>query len=133
MRCGEVKKELYLYITDEIDAVKKVDVEKHLKLCSMCSGLRESFVKLLGDINKNRIVYPRKNWDFFAEKVLDRVYEKRHFVFWKPAMAVVFSLVVVVISYRQFYQRKLEPETEELVAYLSDFDISELNAVVDGE
>ena len=132
MRCGEVKNELYFYITGEIDAVKKSEVEKHLELCSGCSIMHDNFVKLLGDINKNRIEYPRKNWDFFAEKILSGVYEKKKFIFWKPALAFTLSFFVFAAGYIYYHQKKLQKtvassETEELVSYLSNFDIPELN------
>ncbi|MFH1540820.1 MAG: zf-HC2 domain-containing protein [Elusimicrobiota bacterium] len=128
MGCNEVKKEIYLYITNEIDAVKKSELEKHLFVCSVCRNIHGNFVKLLNGINKNQIECPRKNWDYFAEKILDRIYEKKRFVFLKPVVALVFSLLIFVISYRYYYQKNVVlSDTEELVAYLSDFDIPELN------
>ncbi len=131
MRCSEIKNELYFYIKDELETGKKTEIENHLKECSGCNILHENFIKLLGDINKNQIEYPRKNWDYFASEILNRIYEKKKFVFWKPALAFCFSLLVFVIGYKHFHQKKLETvavssETEELVAYLSNFDIPEL-------
>ncbi|MFH0947891.1 MAG: zf-HC2 domain-containing protein [Elusimicrobiota bacterium] len=138
MWCSEVKKELYLYITDEIDAVKKPEVERHLELCSGCSMLHDNFVKLLGDINKTIIEYPRKNWDFFAEQILDGIYEREKFIFWKPALAFALSFFVFIAGYIYYHSAKADlrqkkfqenvvlSDTEALVAYLSNFDTPEL-------
>jgi hypothetical protein len=131
MKCNEIKKELYLYITGEIDTANKSEVEKHLEVCSGCSILHGNFVKLLGDINKNKIEYPRKNWDYFASEILNGVYEKKKFIFWKPVLAFALSFFVFVAGYMYYHQKNLQgtavsSDTEELVAYLSNFDIPEL-------
>ena len=132
MRCGEVKNELYFYITGEIDTAKKLEIEKHFGVCSDCRDLHKNFVKLLSGINKNKIEYPKKNWDYFASEILSGVYEKKKFIFWKPALAFTLSFFVFAAGYIYYHQKKLQvavvsSDTEELVSYLSNFDIPELN------
>lgn len=128
IRCSEIKKELYFYVKGELETERKSEMENHLKECSACRSLLSEFDKTIRTVDKNLINYPRKNWDFFAEKVLDRIYEKKRFIFWKPALAFALSFFVLVIGYRYFHQTTVVlSDTEELVAYLSDFDIPELN------
>ena len=127
IRCNEIKKEIYFYITGEIDSAKKSEVEKHLMICSDCTGEFRELLKTLKTVDKNPVDYPRKNWDYFAEKILDRIYEEKRFIFWKPVLAFALSFFVLIIGYRYFHQTDVVlSDTEELVAYLSDFDTPEL-------
>ena len=131
MKCNEIKKEIYFYIKNELDLKKKVDIENHLKECSACWGLLSEFSKTLEMVNKNPVNYPRKNWDYFASEILSGVYEKKRFIFWKPVLGFALSFFVFVAGYMYFHQKNLQEnvvssDTEELVAYLSNFDIPEL-------
>ncbi|MEW6558320.1 MAG: zf-HC2 domain-containing protein [Elusimicrobiota bacterium] len=130
-QCNKVKKELYFYIKNELTAEKKSELENHLKKCSVCQELLNDFSKTLRVVDNNPVKLPRKNWDYFASEILEKISSKKRFVLWKPALTFAFSLLVLVIGYRYFHQKKSEitavsSETEELVTYLSNFDIPEL-------
>lgn len=130
MKCSETKKELYFYIKDDIETGKKTEIENHLKDCSACRNLLNGFSRTIRTVDENPVNYPVKNWDYFAPEILRGVYEKKKFIFWKPALAFALSFFFFVASYI-YHQKNLQKnvvssDTEELVAYLSNFDIPEL-------
>ncbi|MBI5573903.1 MAG: zf-HC2 domain-containing protein [Elusimicrobia bacterium] len=131
MKCGETKKELYFYIKDELETGKKTEIENHLKECSACRSLLGGFSKTLETVDKNPVSYPGKNWNYFASEILSGVYEKKKFIFWKPALVFALSFFVFAAGYIYYHQKKLQEnvassDTEKLVTYLSNFDIPEL-------
>lgn len=141
MKCSDVKNELYFYIfaegesasdgKDEFDAGKKTGIENHLKGCPACRGLLAEFSETLAAVDKNPVNYPRKNWDFFASEISERIRRKNKFVLWKPAAALALSTAVFIFGYLYYRQQKTRQytasaETVNLVSYLSDFDIPEL-------
>lgn len=131
MKCNDVKKELYFYITNELEPSKKSEIENHLTKCSICSSLLNNFSKTLETIDKTPVNYPIKNWDYNASEILESIHRKKRVIIWKPALVFAFSLFVFIVGYKYFHQKKIETadvtaETEELVAYLSNFDIPEL-------
>ncbi|MFA5780475.1 MAG: zf-HC2 domain-containing protein [Elusimicrobiota bacterium] len=131
MKCNELKNEIYFYIKDELEPGKKTEIEKHLKGCSACRSLLSEFSETISTVDKNPVDYPRKNWDYFASEISEKIHRKKHFVFWKPAAAFSLSFFVFVAGYIYYHQKNLQEnvvssDTEELVAYLSNFDIPEL-------
>mgnify|MGYP001610992176 CR=1 FL=1 len=131
MKCSELKNEIYFYIKDELETEKKTGIEKHLKECTACRSEFREFSKTISTVDKNPVDYPRKNWDYFASEILSGVYEKKRFIFWKPVLGFALSFFVFVAGYMYFHQKNLQEnivssDTEELVAYLSNFDIPEL-------
>ena len=42
MNCGESKLLLHADADDELDAVKSIELERHLKTCPACAGERQS-------------------------------------------------------------------------------------------
>ncbi len=131
MKCGEIKNEIYFYIKDELEMENKTEIENHLKECSACRSLFGEFAKTIKTVDRNPVDYPRKNWDYFASEILSGVYKKKKFIFWKPVVAFALSFFVFIAGYIYYHQKNLQvavvsSETEELVAYLSNFDIPEL-------
>lgn len=131
MKCNEVKNEIYFYIKDELETGKKTEIENHLKECSVCRSEFCEFSKTISMVDTNPVEYPKKNWDYFASEISERIRRKKHFVFWKPALAFSLSFFVFIAGYMYFHQKNLQEnvvssDTEELVAYLSNFDIPEL-------
>lgn len=141
MNCNEIKNELYFFVKNEIDSSKRTKIEKHAAQCPSCRKLLGEFSETLKIADKNVYAIPRKNWDLFAEKILGKVYRPRRINFLKPAVAFALSVFILVLGYQYYMLRRLQkadngskdiqenvmlPETEELVAYLTDFDIPEL-------
>lgn len=131
MRCGEFKREAYFYIKDELETRKKDEMENHLKGCPACRSLLSEFSETIAAADRNPVNYPKKNWDYFASEILSGVCEKKKFVFLKPAIAVALSFFVFVGGYLYYRQNNsqdnvVSSDAEELVAYLSNFDIPEL-------
>ncbi len=131
MECKDIQKELYFYINNELATEKKSELEEHLKKCSVCQGLLNDCSKTLEMIDKNPVKLPGKNWDYFASEILEKIHGKRRFVFWKPALAFGLSLFIFVAGYSYLHQKKLQvsavsQEMEELITYLTNFDIPEL-------
>jgi len=131
MKCNNIKNELYFYIKNELETAKKTEIEKHLKECSACRSLLNEFSKTIKMVDENPADLPKKNWDYFASEILNGVYEKKKFIFWKPALTFALSFFVFVAGYMYFHQKNLQvaviiSETDELVTYLSNFDIPEL-------
>lgn len=141
MDCNEIKNELYFYVQNELDSSKRAEIEGHVAACPSCRELLGEFSKTLKVADKNVCIIPRKNWDLFAEKILEKIYLPRRISFLKPAIAFALSMFVLVLGYNYYMPRHLQnggngseniqesvmlPETEELVAYLTDFDVPEL-------
>jgi len=131
MKCSDVKSELYFLAVGQINAEKEIEVRNHLKGCSACNIRHSDFVKTLGKIDKIDIEFPQKNWNYFAEKIVERISRKSRFTFLKPVMAFGLGLFIVLVGYKYYQQNKLQgtyisQEMEETTTYLADFEIPEL-------
>jgi len=131
MKCKELLNNLYFYITGEIDENIKSEIKNHIENCAECRETVSAFSKTLNLIDNNKTAVPAKNWNYFNEKLFDRIYASKPYRLLKPAV-VAFSLLlfIFVFEYRQF--NTVQPSTAmtsyeaEELAYLTDFDIPEL-------
>ena len=74
MNCNEIKNELYFYVKNELDPLQRAEIEKHVAECPSCRELLGEFSKTLKVADKNVCAIPQKNWDLFAEKILEKIY-----------------------------------------------------------
>ncbi|OGS32559.1 MAG: hypothetical protein A2474_00065 [Elusimicrobia bacterium RIFOXYC2_FULL_34_12] len=132
MNCDDVKNDLYFYIKNDIDLPTKKSIEEHIEKCSVCKELLNEFSKTLRVVDKCYVKVPSKNWDYFAEKTMDKIHVKRIYGFLRPTIGFMACVLIFAFSYRYYQLQKLQtityvPSTEETVSYLVDFDIPELN------
>ena len=141
MKCNEIKNDLYFYVRNELDISVRVKIEKHIAECPSCRELLEGFSKTLKTVDENIVTVSPENPALLTGKILEKIYQPRPFKVLKPAIAFALSLFIFVFGYQYYrsYQSRggenglknveesvMLPETEELVAYLTNFDVPEL-------
>jgi len=132
MNCKELKNNLYFYVTGEIEPDVKSEIRNHMDKCPECQKSFEGFNKTLNFVNAGRITAPEKNWNYFAEKIFDKIHNATAYRFLKPVAVISIISLVFILGYRQ-YSTRTSPgnmtltEAEGLANYLTDFDIPELN------
>ena len=57
MNCIELRPMFQAYIDNELDLVRSLDVEQHLKECSRCGAARNSLLALRSALQQNGLSY----------------------------------------------------------------------------
>jgi len=132
MKCNELKNKLYFYAAGEIEPGEEADITAHLDKCPGCRKTLQEFKTTLNLIGKYSTAAPEKNWNYFAEKTMEKIHNSKPYRFLKSAAAVSFLLCVFAIGYFHYAGKSpagsgISSEADELAYYLTDFDIPELN------
>lgn len=57
MNCAETRKLLHAYVDDELDLVRSLEVEQHLKACAQCAAAKDSIRSLRDALQQNDLAY----------------------------------------------------------------------------
>ena len=132
MKCEDIRSNLYFYITGEIEPEIKSGIENHIGTCGECRKMLDGFRATLKTVEGNTGGLPEKNWNYFAERTLNRLYASKPYRFLKTAVVVSLVLFVFAFGYYRFNAGKPDgvmtpSEAEQLAYYLTDFEIPELS------
>ena len=61
MNCAEIRKLLHAYADGELDLVRSLEVEQHLKSCASCAAGKNSLQSLRSALQNNDLAYPAPN------------------------------------------------------------------------
>ncbi|MBN1383782.1 MAG: zf-HC2 domain-containing protein [Elusimicrobia bacterium] len=141
MKCSEIRNDIYFYIKNELEPSMQIKVKEHIINCPSCQKLVKEFSETLETVDRNVITVPEKNRSLLIDRISEKIYQQHRFKVLKPAIAFALSLFIFVFGYQYYKLNQLRngengaevaqdsaifSETEELVAYLTDFDIPEL-------
>lgn len=120
MKCDEIKEQLWLYQTGELESSSADFIRVHLKECGKCRmelALLEKFFQRLPGKPK----FSESDWDRYTARILNRLEERRSAVplgswRWAPAFALGLVLVFGGIFYRIHDRQK--SDHKEIIARL---------------
>ncbi len=131
MKCEDARNNIYFYVTGEIKPEERAEIEGHIGTCAECRKTLGEFRAALDAVNANMKALPEKNWNYLAEKTLEKIYAFKPYRFLKTAAMVSMALLVFAVGYYRYNTGKSDgvmtkAEADELAYYLTDFEIPEL-------
>ncbi|MCK4385851.1 MAG: zf-HC2 domain-containing protein [candidate division Zixibacteria bacterium] len=108
MNCKNIKKNLVLFLENELTEEQRVEIENHLKICPDCSRLLEEFSQLWGDLERPEKIQPSPYfWTRLKQRVIGYEEGKKPVLGWlggligwaRPAVAVAVLLICIFLGY----------------------------------
>ena len=108
MDCKNVKKNLVLFLENDLPGERRVEIENHLKSCPDCSRLLEEFSLLWEGVEHREKVQPSPHfWIRLQQRITEYEEGKEPILGWlgglvgwaRPAFAVAALLICVFLGY----------------------------------
>ena len=108
MNCKNIKKNLVLFLENELTEEQRVEIENHFKICPDCFRLLEEFSQLWGALERGEKIQPSPYfWTRLKQRVIE--YEEGRKPVWgwlgglvrwtRPAVAVAVLLIGIFAGY----------------------------------
>jgi len=108
MKCKNVKKNLVLFLGNDLSEERRVEMENHLKTCPDCSHLLEGFSQLWGTLeDREKIEASPYFWTRLKQRITEYEEGRRPVLGWlgglvgwaRPAVAVAALLICIFLGY----------------------------------
>ncbi len=108
MNCKNVKRNLVSFMEKELLEERRVEMEKHLKVCPDCSHLLEEFSQLWGALEHREKIQPSPYfWTRLKQRIIEYEEERKPVWGWfeglvrwaRPAVGVAVLLICVFLGY----------------------------------
>ena len=145
MNCKNVKKNLVLFLENELPEERRVEMQNHLKTCPDCSRLLEEFSQLWGTLEHRERIQPSPYfWTRLKQRIVEYEEGRKPVLGWfeglvrwaRPAVGVAVLLICVFLGYSLGNLPQANGQTasqldQRTIALEQFFDSHYLNPLVD--